>query len=223
MNDSISVCGSLRRKPTVSVSNTRCLLGKVKLRVVGIERGEKFVLRHNVRAGQQIQQRRFARVRVTDDRRHRPLVALAPLALHGARLRTASSSRSSRAIRSCTRRRSTSSCVSPGPRVPMPPVWRERCGHILVRRGSRYCNCASSICSRPSRLRARCAKMSRISCVRSRTFREKQLLQVSPLRRRKFVVENHRCHLLILDRFPDQLGFPFADVIMALSAGAVSG
>ena len=35
LNDSIRVCGSLRKKPTVSVSRTRCLLGKVKLRVVG--------------------------------------------------------------------------------------------------------------------------------------------------------------------------------------------
>ena len=34
------------------------------------------------------------------------------------------------------RRRSTSSCCSPGPRVPIPPSWRERCVHARVRRGS---------------------------------------------------------------------------------------
>src|SRR5437763_822144 len=35
LNDSINVCGSFRKNPTVSVRSTRCLLGKMKLRVVG--------------------------------------------------------------------------------------------------------------------------------------------------------------------------------------------
>src|SRR6266536_2081053 len=35
LNDSINVWGSFRKNPTVSVSRTRCLFGKTKLRVVG--------------------------------------------------------------------------------------------------------------------------------------------------------------------------------------------
>ncbi len=69
------------------------------------------------------------------------------------------------------RRRSVSSLVSPGPRVPMPPPSRESAVPAPTRRGSRYFNCASSTWSLPSRVRARAAKMSRMSCVRSSTFR----------------------------------------------------
>ena len=71
--------------------------------------------------------------------------------------------------RFCSRRRSVSSWVSPGPRRPMA---RRRAG---ARGGSSRgpggwpCGdcCASSTCSLPSWLRARWAKMSRISPVRS--------------------------------------------------------
>ena len=88
--------------------------------------------------------------------------------------RTTSSSREIRAMRSCTRRRSVSSCDSPSPpRMPMPPVWRDKWPQNRVRRGSKCCNCASSICILPSRVRARCAKMSRISDVRSRILQLK--------------------------------------------------
>ena len=89
-------------------------------------------------------------------------------------LRTSSSSCCSFWILRRMWRRSVSSCVSPGPRVPIgdePPeaVWRTRCVHIPVRRGSRYWYCASSTCSCPSRVRARWAKMSRIRPERSST------------------------------------------------------
>ncbi len=69
-----------------------------------------------------------------------------------------------------TMRRSSSSWVSPTPRVPMPPACRSRCDHCRVSRGSMYSSCASSTCVRASRLRARRAKMSRISALRSMTF-----------------------------------------------------
>ena len=72
-------------------------------------------------------------------------------------------------MRSRTRRRSTSSRCSPGPRPPMPPPSRDSPSSRCARRGSRYFSCASSTCSLPSRERARWAKMSRISCVRSIT------------------------------------------------------
>ncbi len=67
------------------------------------------------------------------------------------------------------RRRSVSSCVSPGPRSPMPPVCRSRWVQPRTRRVDRCSSCASSTCSLPSALCARCAKMSRISAVRSTT------------------------------------------------------
>ena len=51
-------------------------------------------------------------------------------------------------------------------------------------------SCASSTCSLPSRVRARRAKMSRISCVRSMTLRSTRLLDVAQLRRRQLVVED---------------------------------
>ena len=68
------------------------------------------------------------------------------------------------------RRRSVSSCVSPGPRVPMPPPSCDMALPRPVSRGSMYSSCASSTCSWPSRVRAWRAKMSRISCVRSMTL-----------------------------------------------------
>ena len=72
-------------------------------------------------------------------------------------------------------RRSVSSCVSPGPREPMPPWVRDRCVHSRVRRGSWYSSWASSTCRRPSWVRACWAKMSRISPLRSRTLTPSRL------------------------------------------------
>ena len=69
------------------------------------------------------------------------------------------------------RRRSVSSFVSPGPRVPMPPPSLDSAAPAPTRRGSRYFSCASSTCSLPSRVRARRAKMSRMSWVRSMILR----------------------------------------------------
>ena len=74
-------------------------------------------------------------------------------------------------MRSRMRRRSVSSLVSPGPRVPMPPPSRDSAADAPTSRGNRYRNCASSTCSLPSRVRARRAKMSRMSWVRSMTRR----------------------------------------------------
>ena len=73
--------------------------------------------------------------------------------------------------RSFARRRPISSFVSPGPRPPMPPVRRESESSFWARRGIAYFSCASSTWSLPSRLSARWAKMSRMSCVRSMTLR----------------------------------------------------
>ena len=68
-------------------------------------------------------------------------------------------------------RRSVSSCVSPGPLVPMPPLcWRHRCVHAPVSRGIMYCSCATSTIRRLSAVMACFAKMSRIRPVRSSTL-----------------------------------------------------
>ena len=87
------------------------------------------------------------------------------------RCRTWSISRWIAWMRTRIRRRSVSSFVSPGPRVPMPPPSRDNAVPLPARRGSRYFNCASSTCHLPSRVRARRAKMSRINWVRSMTLR----------------------------------------------------
>ena len=91
-----------------------------------IERHEQRVGRHRLARRQHVEQRRLAGVRVADerDRRHRRLVA--PLAQLRApppdRRRSPSADRW---MRWRMRRRSVSSLVSPGPRVPMPPPSRD--------------------------------------------------------------------------------------------------
>ena len=44
-------------------------------------------------------------------------------------------------------------------------------------------------------------------------FPREEIFQIASLRRRKFVVENDRGHLSILQRIFDRFGFAFADVI----------
>ena len=90
------------------------------------------------------------------------------------------------------RRRSVSSLVSPGPRVPMPPPRRDSAAPAPTRRGSRYFSWASSTCSLPSRVRARRAKMSRMSWVRSMTFRSSASSRWRSCAGRQLVVEDRR-------------------------------
>jgi len=74
-------------------------------------------------------------------------------------------------MRLAIRRRSVSNWVSPGPRKPMPPFCRSRWVQPLTSRLARCESCASSTCSLPSKLRARCAKISKNQAVRSNTRR----------------------------------------------------
>src|SRR5438067_13311528 len=83
LKDSMRVCGRLRKYASVSVSRTRCLLWRVKLRR-RIESGEEFIDCEDVSSGHQVQQRGFSGVGVTNDSRHWPLMALAALPLHAA-------------------------------------------------------------------------------------------------------------------------------------------
>ena len=64
-------------------------------------------------------------------------------------------------------RLSVSISVSPGPRIPIPPFWRERWVHILVNRGNRYSYWASSTWVLASAVLALFAKMSKIKLLRS--------------------------------------------------------
>ncbi len=78
----------------------------------------------------------------------------------------------SRLARSSSMRRSSSSWRSPGPpRMPIPPFCRSRWLHARTSRDARYCTCASSTCTLPTWLCARCPKISRIRPVRSITWR----------------------------------------------------
>ena len=74
----------------------------------------------------------------------------------------------------------------------MPPPSRDSAVADPARRGSRYFSCASSTCHLPSRVRARRAKMSRISCVRSMTFRSSRSSSWRSCAGCQFVVEDRR-------------------------------
>ena len=112
-----------------------------------------------------------------------------------------------------TRRRSTSSCCSPGPREPTPPRWRDKWVHKPARRGNMYWSCASSTWILPSRVRARWAKISRINSVRSSTltFWPRISRQVARLGGRKIVVEDHDVGARLAALSGQFLGFAAAD------------
>ena len=135
-----------------------------------IERLEQAVVDGRLGPGERVQERRLADVRVAGecDRRARS-PARAPCAASSAVPRAPRRRRLRSETRVRARRRSVSSWLSPGPRVPTPPPRRSRCCHMPRMRGRLYSSCASSTWSLPSELRACCAKMSRISCVRSTT------------------------------------------------------
>ena len=144
-------------------------------------------------AGQQVEQRRLAGVGVADQRDGRHVGACCRRSRSCARRRPHVVDLALRGLR-CgaeSRRRSVSSFVSPGPRVPMPPPSRDSAvARSRPAAAAGTCSCASSTCSLPSRVRARRAKMSRISCVRSTTLRPTRLFEVAQLRRRQLVVED---------------------------------
>ena len=136
-----------------------------------VERLEQAIVDGCVRSGERVQERRLPDVRVAGERdgrtrlrRTRSFRRVDALALE--RRGVASSGATHACVRAGGRSRAGS---RPGPRVPTPPPSRSRCCHMPRMRGRLYSSCASSTWSFPSELRACCAKMSRISCVRSTT------------------------------------------------------
>ena len=101
-----------------------------------VERLEEAVLDGDVGVGQRVEQRRLADVRVARERDRRDRRARALLAPRRALRETSASRRLRIEMRRRARRRSVSSCDSPGPRVPTPaptvprpPPRRSRCCH----------------------------------------------------------------------------------------------
>ena len=170
-NAATSSWGSLRMNPTVSVRmNGRPPSGCTR-RAAGSSVTKSRSAAVSCGTGEAIQQRRLSR-RSCSRRARRPghpTRGVPDAAGVDEPARRSSCRRICITLRRITRR-SDSSCVSPGPRVPMPPPRRSRWVHCPTSRGSRYVSCASSTCSLPSLVRARWAKMSRISAVRSMTL-----------------------------------------------------
>ena len=158
-----------------------------------IERREQLIGGVRARAGQAIEQRRLAGVRVADQRDGRNLRALA-LAARRLALRDDF-------VEARVQRLDAAGRASGGR---FPAAFRRdragRCRPSAARGGSSRapaawpgaCSCASSTCSWPSKLRARCAKMSRISPVRSSTRHLQQRFEIAFLAGRQRVIEQHQ-------------------------------
>ena len=126
-NAATSVCGSRSMKPTVSPSRNSQPVGHADPAHQRVERHEQRVGRGSALARQLVEQRRLARVRVADERDGRLRAPCAAARADSARRRrTTSICREMAVMRWRMRRRSVSSFVSPGPRVPMPPPSRDR-------------------------------------------------------------------------------------------------
>ena len=167
-NASTRPCGSLRMNPTVSVTRYARPSSR-NARVVGSSVSKS---RSSTRTSEPV--RAFRSVDLpTFVYPARATVGIA-LRVRSRRMTPRRSATAlSRALRSATLRRairrSDSSWVSPGPRVPTPPPSRSRCCHMPRMRCSEYSSWASSTWSLPSAVWACRAKMSRMTVVRSTT------------------------------------------------------
>ena len=84
-NAATSCVGRSEMKPTVSDRIALSMPGQRDLPHRRVERREQQVLRHDVGAGQAVEQRRLAGIGIADQRDHRPRRALAPVAVQAAR------------------------------------------------------------------------------------------------------------------------------------------
>ena len=101
----------------------------------------------------------------------------------------------------------------------MPPFCRVKWPQNRVSRGSKCCSCASSICSLPSRVRARCGENVENERRAVEDLAVERLLQIAALRGGKLVVEDDGVHIRLLAVLGELLGLAFADV----SGGARRG
>ena len=141
-------------------------------------------------------QRRLAGVRVADQRDD--VHARAPAAASRCRRGRCDLARArlESRMRSRISRRSVSSCVSPGPRVPMPPPRRSRCcphARRAAAASTRAGPARPAAC--PRAVRACWAKMSRMSPVRSTTAGLQPVLQRPLLARRQLALGGHQVGL----------------------------
>ncbi len=167
-----------------------------------VERGEQNVFRQNVRAGERVEQGGFAGVRVTDNRSQRPLAALASGALRRALAANFVEFAFNFVDALGTFRRSASSCDSPSPpRIPMPPRLprqvapesRESRQQMLQLREFDL----QFAFARAGALREDVENQRRAI----QDFAVEDFFQVAALRGRKFIVENHRVHVVRLAEF----------------------
>ena len=93
-------------------------------------------------------------------------------------------------MRFSTSRRSSSSCFSPGPRMPMPALMRDRWVHIRFSRGSEYSSWASSTARRASCVLARGGEDVEDHLAAVEHLDADGLFQVARLGRRQVVVED---------------------------------
>ena len=179
-----------------------------------IQGGKKLVRRVDLRVRHLIEQRRFS-PRSCSRRTSKSASADAAAPRVGCRVAGALRRARGRAAQSGPSRAGgrPRAASRPVPRMPIPPLCRDKCVHIPVRRGSRYCNCASSICSLPSFDFARCAKMSRINCVRSMIFRSKTFSRLRLCAGLSSSVENHRSDISFLAKLRQFRGLARADII----------
>ena len=138
-----------------------------------VERGEQLVLGQHVAAGERVEQRGLAGVGVADDGDHRQPRARRARARRPAALLAEAVDLALERGDALARAAAVDLELRLAGAAPADAAGQARQRRRSSRAGAAAgsCSCASSTCSLPSRLWARCAKMSRISCVRSMTLR----------------------------------------------------
>ena len=113
-------------------------------------------------------------------------------------------------------RRSVSSWVSPGPRKPMPPFCRSRWVQPRTKRVAKCESCASSTCSLPSKLRARCAKISRYQAVTIQYSTAGEFLEIAFLARSQGLIDQHHIGIVLLRAGANFLGLARTDEVLRI-------
>ena len=169
-NASIRWWGSLRIKPTVSVSKISCPLSNFKFLVVGSNVANSLSSSNTLAFVRQFNNVDFpALVYPTIAATFTRLRLRCPL-VTSLCCRTSDNSLFNWESLVLIKRRSISNFFSPGPLVPIPPPRRDSEIPNPVKRLKRYRSCANSTCIFPSLVEALAAKISKIISVRSITL-----------------------------------------------------